>query len=442
MNMNSLPTHFDSLYPENSRFEEIEKILSFVKQGKSVQLISVPGAGRSNLLGFLAYNHNIRVKHLGENQKWFHFVYLNLFEVKNRSFFDFLKFLFLSLTDSLKERQMLLEHDRLHRIFKDHLSFKDEVVLFQGLKEALDFLTIEKELTVTFLFDQFETYLPSLKPAFFENLRILRNRAKYRFSAVFSLTRPVDSLVEESILLPFSEYLLENQVYLNLLDKPGLEFRLSYLEKITGQKIVKNMVDKIISVTGGHGRLTRLAEEIIIAENIKKITQEELCKILLSKKAVEQALIEIWNSLTPNEQQILVNGEKDDYLQKVGLLQDGKITIPLLEVFIKNKEKTTQDIKFYFDESTKEIKKGEQIISDKLTSLEFKLLKFLIENKNRVIERDELINSVWTKTQSTAGVTDQAVDQLVSRLRKKIEEEPNNPCYLQTIKGRGIKFID
>ncbi|OGH05133.1 MAG: hypothetical protein A2W22_05650 [Candidatus Levybacteria bacterium RBG_16_35_11] len=439
--MDEFPSHFDSLYPESSRFEEIEKILSFIKEGKSVQLISVPGGGRSNLFGFLAYNHKIRRKHLGENQKWFHFVYLNLFEIKNRNFFDFLKFLFLSLADSLKERQMISEHDKLHRIFKDHLGFNDEVVLFQGLKEAIDFLAIEKELTIIFLFDQFETYIPSVSPLFFENLRILRNRAKYRFSSVFSLTRPIDSLIDESTLAPFSEFLEDNQIYLKLKDESGLDFRLSYLEKITGKKLNKELVNEIIALTGGQGRLTKLGEEIAISENISsEISIKDFSRVLLSKKAVDQALLEIWDSLTPSEQRMLIKKEKNDYLEKIGLLENGKITIRLFEAFIKDRNKRAESEKFYFDKNSKEIKKGEHIISDKLTSLEFKLLKFLIENKNKLAEREEIIKAVWTEAQSTAGVTDQAVDQLISRLRKKIEEDSNNPVFLQTIKGRGIKF--
>ena len=74
--------HFESLYPENARFEEIKKIISFIKEGNSCQVVSTAGVGRSNLLGFLAHNRNIRIKHLGENQKNFHFVLLNFTEIR------------------------------------------------------------------------------------------------------------------------------------------------------------------------------------------------------------------------------------------------------------------------------------------------------------------------------------------------------------------------
>ena len=95
----------------------------------------------------------------------------------------------------------------------------------------------------------------------------------------------------------------------------------------------------------------------------------------------------------------------------------------------------------FFDSATNAIKRGEANLSDILTSLEFKLLKFLLENPDRLIQRDEIIESVWQDTKSQEGVTDQALDQLIFRLRKKIEDDPNNPNHLQTVKGRGIRFV-
>jgi DNA-binding response OmpR family regulator len=80
------------------------------------------------------------------------------------------------------------------------------------------------------------------------------------------------------------------------------------------------------------------------------------------------------------------------------------------------------------------------VLSDQLTSSEFRMLRFLLQNEQRVIEREELINIVWGDNKSTAGITDQAVDQLIFRLRRKVEEDANHPTHLQTVKGRGFTF--
>src|SRR6266849_8365964 len=80
--------HLESLYPENSRCSEIEKILNFVQRGDSCQVIAMPGVGRGNLIKFLAYNHKIRVKHLGDKQTQYHFVFVNFDEIKHRPVTD------------------------------------------------------------------------------------------------------------------------------------------------------------------------------------------------------------------------------------------------------------------------------------------------------------------------------------------------------------------
>src|SRR5687767_2925619 len=97
------PIHFESLYPQDARKKEISQILQFIKSGSSCQITGLPGIGRSNVLQLLSYNRNVRVFHLGENQKWFHFVLLNCAEAKGRSLIDLTKFIFLSIADSLRD---------------------------------------------------------------------------------------------------------------------------------------------------------------------------------------------------------------------------------------------------------------------------------------------------------------------------------------------------
>lgn len=419
--------HFESLYPENARFHEIDKILSFIKEGNSVQLVSIPGVGRSNLFGLLSYNTKVRARHLGNNQKNYHFVNINLSEVKNKPNSEIFKFIFLELLDSLRERK--IEQEYVSQILRESISMNDEMVVFQGLKKTVEYLTLEKNLTIVLLFDRFEVFTQTATSEFFSNLRVLRNRAKYHFSCVFSLNKPLEEIFEKEILVDFYEFVAEHIVYLPILDKEGIDFRVSYLEKQTGKKIPKEKLDQILKLTGGHGKLTRICLEIFLnSENTD----------FLSQKTVQGALFEIESSLSPSDLNDLKEKKSNSFLEKIGLLKEGKITIPLLEEFINQTKDTKMNI--FFDPNTDEIKKGEQILSDNLTSSEFKLLKFLIENQSKTLTREEVISGVWKDTKTVQGVSDEALDQLISRLRKKIENEPNNPSHLQTLKGRGFKF--
>ncbi|MCS6962281.1 MAG: response regulator transcription factor [Deltaproteobacteria bacterium] len=75
-----------------------------------------------------------------------------------------------------------------------------------------------------------------------------------------------------------------------------------------------------------------------------------------------------------------------------------------------------------------------------LSPKEFKLLYYLISNKNQVITRSELLETVWGY--SNSAVSTRTVDNHVARLRLKIEDDPNNPKHLITVHGIGYKFVE
>lgn len=71
------------------------------------------------------------------------------------------------------------------------------------------------------------------------------------------------------------------------------------------------------------------------------------------------------------------------------------------------------------------------------TPKEFELLIYLLENKNRVLTRDQLLSAVWNY--DFAGDT-RIVDVHISHLRDKIEENSRKPVFIKTIRGLGYKF--
>lgn len=439
-----LDEHFEAQFPADAREKEISAIVQYIKQGSSCQVVGIPGVSRSSILGFLAYNKTIRQKHLGDSQQQIHFVEVDFSEIRNRSLFDVMKFLFLNLTESLRERGMKDENKIVGDKFREHLSFNDELVLFQGFKEAIDYMSLERKMTVVFLFNRFEEYVPTVTNEFFSNLRILRNRAKYKFVIVFSLNRPLENLLEPQLLADYYELVAGRIVYVTLHDDAFSRHRLSYIEKVTGQKLAKSLVDQVYTLTGGHGKLTKLSVEALISNGG---SPDDLEKFLLSQKTIKAALREIWLSLLPSEQSDILEGafgdmDVDAYLENVGLIKEKRLQIPLLKSFLASESETTDasSQKIVFDENTNTIKKGATVLSDQLTSSEFRLLAYMLQHQDRVVEREELINVVWSGMKSTAGITDQAVDQLIFRVRRKIEEDANHPAHLQTVKGRGFKF--
>jgi len=73
-----------------------------------------------------------------------------------------------------------------------------------------------------------------------------------------------------------------------------------------------------------------------------------------------------------------------------------------------------------------------------LTAQEFKTLKFLVQNADRVISRDELLNEVWGYQNYPSTRT---VDNHILKLRQKLEKDPANPVHFRTVHGMGYKFV-
>ena len=73
-----------------------------------------------------------------------------------------------------------------------------------------------------------------------------------------------------------------------------------------------------------------------------------------------------------------------------------------------------------------------------LTPQEFKMLRFFLNNKERVVSRNELLNEVWGYH---SYPTTRTVDTHILRLRLLLEKDPADPVHFRTVHGTGYKFV-
>lgn len=73
-----------------------------------------------------------------------------------------------------------------------------------------------------------------------------------------------------------------------------------------------------------------------------------------------------------------------------------------------------------------------------LTLMESNLLKYLIDNSGRAVSRKEILENVWDLQEDTDT---RAIDNFIVRLRRYIEDEPNSPQFLKTVRGIGYRFV-
>ncbi|MBU1097978.1 MAG: DNA-binding response regulator [Ignavibacteriae bacterium HGW-Ignavibacteriae-2] len=72
-----------------------------------------------------------------------------------------------------------------------------------------------------------------------------------------------------------------------------------------------------------------------------------------------------------------------------------------------------------------------------LTKNEAMVLRYLIDNEGRVVDRKELLENVW---HLNPEIETRTVDNFISRLRKYLEPDPSNPIYIKSIRGAGYIF--
>jgi two-component system, OmpR family, alkaline phosphatase synthesis response regulator PhoP len=72
-----------------------------------------------------------------------------------------------------------------------------------------------------------------------------------------------------------------------------------------------------------------------------------------------------------------------------------------------------------------------------LASKELQLLRYLIDNRDRVIPREEIMRKVW---EYATDVSSRTIDTHIAWLRQKLEPNPQAPHYIRTIRGTGYRF--
>jgi DNA-binding response OmpR family regulator len=89
-----------------------------------------------------------------------------------------------------------------------------------------------------------------------------------------------------------------------------------------------------------------------------------------------------------------------------------------------------------FDFKKYEAKKRGQMIE--FTPLEYQLIHFLVNNREQVLTRDEILEKVWGENNVVVSL--RTIDTHITNIRKKIEDDPADPKYILNIRGVGYKL--
>ncbi len=176
---------------------------------------------------------------------------------------------------------------------------------------------------------------------------------------------------------------------------------------------------------------------ILLDINLQDGSGFDLCKYIRQTKQIPILFISARN--TDDDKIIALNIGGDDYIEKpysMGVL------LAKVKVFLKRFGGTSGVVEDVYDDGRIRVDKVNKTLevegeARKLTSMEFALLSYLIDNKDRLITKTELFDNVWKDKFTSDGT----LNVHIRKLREAIEADPKEPSYIVTVWKEGYKFV-
>jgi two-component system alkaline phosphatase synthesis response regulator PhoP len=216
-------------------------------------------------------------------------------------------------------------------------------------------------------------------------------------------------------------------------DEPGLVLTISDLLAAEGYEVA-------VAMDGPTGLAMASEHEyaaIILDVMLPKKTGFDVCREL-RQRGVDSAILMLTAKTQVVNRVVGLKLGADDYLAKPFEPSEllARIEALLRRVY---KEGRTAVRSFHFadveiDFERSEIMKSGQRVE--VAAKELQLLRYLVDHRDRVVPREEILQKVW---EYDSQVTSRTVDVHVSWLRQKLDDS-QNPKYIQTVRGKGYRF--
>lgn len=202
-----------------------------------------------------------------------------------------------------------------------------------------------------------------------------------------------------------------------------------------------NMFDvKAAHVTSREACLSFLAEHeaslILLDINLGKTSGFDLCKQL--REMTQIPILFISARASDDDVLIALNIGGDDYIHKPYALS---VLLAKVKAVLRRYQNQTEVEVSACNRISVDFKRcrvtvdGEEVY---FKAMEYKLLCYLLSNRNRVIPKEELFRNVWGDTITSDGT----LNVHIRHLREKIEIDPNAPKHISTVWGTGYMFED
>ncbi len=209
-------------------------------------------------------------------------------------------------------------------------------------------------------------------------------------------------------------------------------------------KAVYSMTDALAFFKENEARI------VLLDINLSDGSGFNICKIIRETMDIPILFVSARNADDDKIVALHIGG--DDYIEKpysLGVLL-AKVKVVLKRLGNANEQKALESenlqekphLENHYDDGYLKIDNMNKLVyimgeEKKLTSLEFRLLMYLVDNANRLVTKAELFDNVWNDRFTTDGT----LNVHIRKIREVIEVDPQNPKYIITVWKEGYKFV-
>lgn len=217
-------------------------------------------------------------------------------------------------------------------------------------------------------------------------------------------------------------------------DEPGLVVTISDLLASEGYQ-----VDSAGDGEAGLAKALAGSYDLIVLDvMLPKKTGLEVCREL-RQKGIDTAVLMLTAKTQVADRVIGLKLGADDYLGKPFNPSELLARVEaLLRRVVKENRIAVRTFQFEdvdVDFERAEVRRAGEPVG--MAQKELQLLRYLVDHRERVVTREELLREIW---EYSAEVSSRTIDVHIAWIRHKLERDPQNPRHIQTIRGKGYRF--
>jgi hypothetical protein len=447
------------------RHADLAELFAAVREMHCTSVVGVSNFGKSALLRAMT-DPQVQRRYLGPEAAGYLFIYVDfnqMLEMSEQAFCELvLRCSLEALRGSEAQEDLIRSVETAYTgLVAPASSFEIPLRFAQGMAAIGDLLPER----VVFLMDELDEPVQGIDGRVFLNLRALKDRLWQNLSYITATNRRMMQLREDPEVAEFAELFDHHVLYVSpLTDGEITDFTARFA---AAEGVTFSEEDQVFLRlwAGGHPGLLEAACRVlglVTGRPVRDSSQDWIihrraAEILVQDLSIQAECRKIWQDLAQGEQEALLSLHRSDsssdgnaepemesvIAKRLVVVQgsEQRIFARVFDEFVQRQGVTRRPgpASIRLDPDSGEVwVQGVQ--APTLTNLEYRLLLLLYGRLGKICSKYDVVEAVWGEDYIDE-VDDARIEKLVSRLRQKLEPDPNNPGYLLTVRGRGYKLV-